>query len=151
MALLERIESDYKTALKSQDRLRMETLRLIKAAAQRAAIEKRIGYAQLSDQDLLQILNQQAKQRRETLEAAQRAGRSDVLQQSNEELRIITGYLPEPLSEEALKRLIEEAVQAVGTNQGTVMKIVMSKTAGSIDGKLVNRLVSERLKQGSRT
>ncbi|MBI3088082.1 MAG: GatB/YqeY domain-containing protein [Candidatus Omnitrophica bacterium] len=147
--LTERLETDYKTALKAQDRLRVDTLRLIKAAMQRVAIEKRKDT--LEDQEIIQILGQQAKQRRETLEAAKQGGRQDVAEQATAELGLITAYLPQQLSADALKQLVEEAVKTVGANQGQIMKFVMGKAAGAADGKLVSQLVGERLKQGSPT
>ena len=144
--LTERLEADYKTALKAGERLRVDTIRMVKAAIQRVAIEKR--KEPLDDADVVQVLAQQAKQRRETIESAKQTSRQDVLSQATSELAILTSYLPQQLSEEALKPLIEEAVASVGLNQGPVMKYVMGKAAGSADGKLVSRLVGERLKRG---
>ena len=144
--LTERLEADYKTALKASERLRVDTLRMVKAAAQRVAIDKR--KATLDDQELIQVLAQQAKQRRETIESAKQGSRQDVLTQATSELAILTSYLPQPISEEALKQLIEEAVASVGPSQGQIMKYVMSKAPGSADGKLVSRLVGERLQRG---
>ena len=146
--LTERIEADYKTAFKAGERLRVDTLRLIKAAIQRVSIEKRKDT--LDDAEIIQVLNQQAKQRRETLEAAKKGGRQDVLDQAAQELAILNSYLPQQLSAEALKPLIDEAVQAVGANQGQIMKFVMQKAAGAADGKLVSQLVAERLNQGAK-
>ena len=143
--LEERLESDYKAAMKAHEQLRVETIRLVKAAMQRMAIEKR--KETLDDQEILQILGQQAKQRRETLEAAKQVGRHDVVKQATEELEILHAYLLQPISQEALQQLIEDAMNAVGPNQGQIMKFVMSKAAGAADGKLVSQLVSQRLKR----
>lgn len=143
--LIERIESDYKVALKAGQRLRVDTLRLVKAGVQGVAIEKR--KERLEDHEVLQVLNQQAKQRRETIEAAKQSNRQDIISQARQELSILTGYLPQQLSPEAIQRLIEEAIQAVGAHQGPIMKYVMGKAAGAADGKLVSQLVGERLKQ----
>ena len=145
--LTERLESDYKTAMKAGERLRIDTLRLIKAGMQRAAIDKR--KPSLDDQEVLQVLAQQAKQRRETIEAGKQTNRQDVVTQATQELEILNAYLPKQISEDAVKRLIEDAIQAVGPNQGPIMKHVMAQSAGAADGKLVSRLVGERLKQGS--
>lgn len=145
-SLVERLDADYKIALKAGERLRVDTLRLIKAGIQRAAIEKRTDT--LDDQGVIQVLAQQAKQRRETIESAKQTSRQDVLAQASEELAILNGYLPAQLSEEELARLVDEAVGAVGPNQGPIMKYVMAKAAGSADGKVVSRLVGERLKKG---
>lgn len=142
--LIERLEADYKTALKAGERLRVDTLRLLKASIQRVAIDKRKDA--LDDQEILQVLAQQAKQRRETIEAAKGTTRQDVLTQATQELAIVNSYLPQPLSREAIQGLIEEAIQAVGSNQGQIMKYVMGKAAGAAEGKLVSQLVAERLK-----
>jgi len=147
--LNERLEADYKLAMKAGERVRIDTLRLIKASLQRVAIEKRKDI--LEDPDVIRVLHQQAKQRRETIEAAKQANRQDVLSQATEELAILNSYLPQQLPPEALKQLIEEAVQAVGANQGQVMKYVMGKAAGGAEGKIVSQLVTERLKQGADT
>lgn len=144
--LSERLEADYKTALKARDRLRVDTLRLIKAAIQRVAIEKRTET--LADPEIVPLLAQQVKQRRETLEAAKKGNRQDIAAQAEAELAIINTYLPQQLSEDALKPLIEEALKASGSNQGLIMKYVMGKAAGAADGKLVSQLVAQRLKQG---
>ena len=143
--LTERVEADYKTALKAGDRLKVDSLRLLKAGIQRVAIEKRKPV--LDDAEILQVISQQAKQRRETIESATQAGRQDILNQSTTELKILQAYLPQPLSPEGLQHLIDEAVSAVGPNQGPVMKYVMTKAAGAADGKLVSQLVAERLKK----
>lgn len=143
--LTERFEADYKTAMKAGERIRIDTLRLVKAALQRVAIEKRKDT--LDDAEVLQVLSQQAKQRQETIESAKQSNRQDVLAQATEELKFLKSYLPEPLSEDALRRLIDEAIQAVGTNQGQIMKYVMGKAAGIADGKAVSQLVAERLKK----
>ena len=145
--LIERIEADYKTAFKAGERRRIDTLRLVKAAIQRVSIEKR--KERLDDPEIIQVLNQQAKQRRETLEAAKQGGRQDILDQSAEELAILNSYLPQQLSTEALQQLVDEAVKTVGANQGQIMKFVMQKAAGAADGKTVSQLVAERLKQGT--
>ena len=147
--LTERIEADYKTAFKAREQRRIDTLRLIKAAVQRVSSEKRKDT--LDDAEMLQVLNQQVKQRRETLEAAKKGGRQDVADQATKELAILNIYLPQQLSAEALKQLVDEAVQSAGANQGQVMKYVMQKAAGAADGKLVSQLVAERLKQGAKT
>lgn len=145
--LTERFEADYKTALKGGDRLRVDTLRMVKAALQRVAIDKRKDA--LDDADVIPVLNQQVKQRRETIEAAQKAGRQEIATASTAELNILTSYLPQQLSAETIKKLIEEAVASVGTNQGQIMKFVMGKSVGAADGKTVSQLVAERLKAGA--
>ena len=142
--LLERIEADYKTAFKAGERLRTDTLRLIKAGIQHVAIDKRKDT--LTDPEIVQVIVQQAKQRRETMDAVKDTPRQDVFTQSAQELAILNAYLPQQLSEETLKQLVEDALKAVGPNQGQIMKHVMAKAAGAADGKAVSQLVAARLK-----
>ena len=141
--LIERIESDYKTAFKAGERLRIDTLRLIKAGIQKVAMDKRKDT--LDDQEVIQVLSMQAKQRKETIESAKKAGREDILTQTTQELSLLNNYLPQQLSEEALRKLIDEAITSVGKTQGLIMKEVMAKAAGAADGKVVSRLVAEKL------
>ena len=142
--LSERLDADYKTAMKAGQRIRIDTIRLVKAAMQRAAIDKRKDA--LDDAETIQVISQQVKQRRETIDSAKQTNRPDVLTQATEELALLTAYLPQQLSPEAVKQLVEEAVAAVGANQGQIMKYVMGKAAGAADGKMVSQLVGERLK-----
>ena len=144
-SLTERLEADYKAALKAGERLRVDTIRLIKAGLQRVAIEKHLD--RLEDRDVVQVISQQAKQRRETLDAAKQSGRQDVLQQTSKELEILQAYLPQQLSEAALSALIDEAIGAGDSSQGAIMKYVMGKASGAADGKLVSQLVAARLKR----
>ncbi|MBI4341398.1 MAG: GatB/YqeY domain-containing protein [Candidatus Omnitrophica bacterium] len=144
--LTDRIEDDYKTAMKAGDRIRIDTLRLIKAGIQKVAIDKRKD--RLDDPEILQVLSQQAKQRRETIESAKQSNRQDILTQSEQELALLNSYLPQQLSEEALRKLIDDAIATVGKQQGPIMKDVMAKASGAADGKLVSRLVAERLSKG---
>ena len=142
--LWDRILADYIVAYKAGERLRIETLRLVKAALQKAAFDKRKD--RLEDADVLQVLTQQAKQRRETIEAVKTSGRDDIVTQTTQELALLTAYLPQQLSDEALSTLIDEALQTAGQNQGQIMKYVMGKAGGAVDGKRVSQLVAQRLK-----
>lgn len=145
--LTERLDTDYKTALKAGQRLRVDTVRMIKAAIQRVAMEKRKDT--LTDPEVVQIVSQQAKQRHETLAAAEKAGRQDMVDQAKAELALLQEYLPAQLTPEAVKALIEETIKEVGPNQGLIMKAVMAKASGAVDGKLVSQMVAERLKAGA--
>ena len=147
--LQERIEADYKTAMKAGDRLRVDALRLIKAEIQKVAMEKRTE--QMADADVVPVLSRQAKQRQETIDAAKKANRQDVVDQTLKELDVLKAYLPQALSTEMLKQFIDEAIKTAGANQGQIMKAVMAKAAGAADGKVLTPLVVERLKQAAKT
>ena len=151
--LQERLETTYaeayKQSLKHGERQREASiLRMVKAELQKLAIEKRTE--KLADADVMPVLSKQVKQLKETMEAAQKAGRQDLITQATEELEIVNAYLPKALSPEAIKELIDEAMKTAGSNQGQIMKAVMAKAAGAADGKLVSQLVAERLKQGAK-
>lgn len=145
-SLWDRIGTEYLAAYKAGDRVRVDTLRLVKAALEKVSIEKRKD--RLDDAEILQVLTQQAKQRRETLEAVKASGREDIIAQTNHELAILAAYLPQPMSDDALGRLIDEALQTAGQHQGQVMKYVMGKAGGAVDGKRVSQLVAQRLSKG---
>ena len=146
MPLLEQLDADYKSAMKSGNRIRIDTIRMVKAAIQKTAIEKRKD--RLDDAEIIPVLSQQAKQRHETIESAKHSNRQDVITQASEELAVLQSYLPKQLSSEEILRLIDEAIQSVGTNQGQIMKYVMAKAAGATDGNVVSQLVVQRIKPG---
>ena len=146
-SLTERLDADYKAAMKAGDRLRVDTIRLVKAGIQRAAIDKR--KPALDDAEVIQVLSQQAKQRRETIASARAGQRKDVEAQATAELAILNAYLPQPLSADALAKLVDEAIAAVGAQQGAIMKYVMGKAAGAADGKTVSQLVASRLQRAA--
>jgi len=146
MTLSERIESDLKTALKDSDRLRLSTLRLIKAAFKNKEIEKG---STLNDDEVTGLLSSLAKQRKESIAEFRKGGRTDLAEKEEAELRIIQEYLPKELSSEELDRLIQETISEVSASTpadiGKVMKAIMPKVRGSADGKVVNEKVRAAL------
>lgn len=148
MSILERIETEFRDALKAKDERKVSILRMVKASIKNKEIEKRTS---LSEDDLYDILNSFVKRGKESIEQFSKAGRSDLVQKEEEELRIIRSFLPEQLSEDDIKRLIREAISEVnakGVNDmGKVMKVIMPKVKGRADGRLVNNLVREVLER----
>lgn len=148
MSILERIETEFRGALKAKDERKVSILRMVKASIKNKEIEKRTS---LSEDDVYDILNSFVKRGKESVEQFSKAGRSDLVQKEEEELRIIRSFLPEQLSEDDIKRLIREAISEVnakGVNDmGKVMKVIMPKVKGRADGRLVNNLVREVLER----
>lgn len=146
MTFLERLDSELKEALKSRDELRLSVIRMLKASLKNKAIEKR---APLSDPEILSVLSACAKQRKESIDHFISGRRLDLAQKEEKELEIITSYLPQQLSAKELDAIIEGAIKesdAKSTDEiGKVMKLVMPKTRGLADGKLVNQRVRELL------
>ncbi|MEC4684687.1 MAG: GatB/YqeY domain-containing protein [Nitrospirota bacterium] len=145
MSILERIDSDLKVAMKSSEKIRVSTLRMVKAALKNLEIEK----GELSDDDVIGVLSTQAKQRRESISEFEKGGRQDLADQESEELAVILGYLPEQLSEEELTGIIQETIRETGASSlkdmGRLMKSLMPRVKGRAAGKLVSRKVKELL------
>lgn len=146
MGLQDKLLEDMKAAMKSGDKTTLGTIRMIRAQVQNAALSK--GEA-LSDEDILVVLNKEAKKRKEAIELYTQGEREDLIQKETEELKIITSYLPEMLSEEEIAGIVEEAIKETGaetmSDMGKVMGIVMPKVKGRADGKVINEIVRKKL------
>lgn len=146
MSLVKRIDDDLTSALKHSEKLKLSVLRLIKSVIQNQRIQKG---KDLTDDEVLSLFSSMAKQRRESIEQFSLGGREDLVAKEKEELAIIQGYLPDPISEKEIEDMIEEAVAASSAESeadiGKVMKILMPRVKGLADGRLVNNKVRERL------
>ena len=146
MSLTEQLQADMKTAMRDGDALRRDTLRMVIAAAQNAAKDKR---APLTDEETLEVVGREVKKRRESVAAYQGAGREDLAAKELAEIEILTPYLPEQLGEDEVRALARAAVAASGAStpkdMGRVMSALMPQVKGRADGKLVSRIVSEEL------
>ena len=146
MSLCEQFQADLRQAMKSGDKVRVSTLRLLTAAVKNRQIDKGAG---LDDAEALDIVRLAAKQRHETITFARQYGREDMAQQEERELAILVSYLPEQLSTEDLIQRIDTVIRELGATSdkdlGRVMRVVMPTVKGRADGNTVNRLVRERL------
>lgn len=142
----EQIQQNLKEAMKSGDTRRREALRLLTAAFKQVEVDKRI---ELSADDAISILMTEAKKRRESIEEAERAGRTEMAEQEKYELAIIESYLPQQLSRDQIADLARAAIQESGAttpkDMGKVMQVLMPRLKGQADGKLVNAIVKELL------
>ena len=145
--LEEKIFNDYKEAMKNKDTIRSSTLSFLRSEIGNALIEKR--KKNLDDAEVISIIKKQIKQHQDSIEQFKKGNRQDLVDKETRELEILKSYLPEELSAEEIKKVIEETIleaQASGPkDMGRVMKEVMSKIAGRADGKLVSDLVKARL------
>ncbi|OGC54189.1 glutamyl-tRNA amidotransferase [candidate division WWE3 bacterium RIFCSPHIGHO2_01_FULL_48_15] len=148
MDTLSKIKEDLITALKSGETFKAETLRYVIAAIHNAEIAKGKD-AQLSEEELIQVLQKQVKQRQESIEAYQKGGRSDLAEKEQKESDLIKTYLPAQMSEEEIRTLAQEAVKGSGASgpadMGKVMAVLMPKVKGKADGATVSRIVRESL------
>jgi len=146
MLLKARIQEDVKGALRAQERERLGVLRLISAAIKQKEVDDRID---LNDEQVLAVLDKMVKQRRESIEQFEQAGRDDLVTKERYELELIQTYLPEPLGQEELDALIQSAISELGASSlrdmGPVMNALRGKVQGRADMKAVSEAVKARL------
>jgi uncharacterized protein len=147
MAFIDRISADLTAAMRSRDQLKLAALRMAKAALMNREVER--GRA-LDDGEAQQVIASLIKQRRDSFEQFEAAGRTDLSQKEQAEIGVLEAYLPPPIDAAELQRIVDEAIQEAGASSpkdmGKAMKAVMGKLAGaSVDGKTVSELVKRRL------
>jgi len=132
------------TAMKAKDTARLGIVRLINAAIKQREVDERI---ELTDNDVLAILDKSAKQRRDSISQFEAAGRDDLVKQEQYELTVILSYLPEQLSESDIQQLIKDAIAEVKPagpqDMGKLMAVLKPKVQGKADMGLVSKLVKE--------
>jgi uncharacterized protein len=141
-----RLDADMKQAMKDKDKIRLSTIRMVRTAIKNAEIDQQ---KTLSEDEVLAILNRELKQRRDSLQAFESAGRTDLVEAVNQEIGVLMEYLPKQLSEGELTELVQQAIRETGASSkadmGKVMSVLMPKVKGRADGKLVNQLVQQHL------
>jgi len=147
--LIEKIRNDLNESIKQKNDIKKETLRFMRAALQNAAIEKK--KKDLTDEEVIQVLKRLSKQRKESIESFKKGNRPDLVKKEEEELAVLSKYLPEELPEKEIIELIVKAIEETEAqgprDMGKVMKNVMAKTKGKADGKTVSLLVSRQLQK----
>jgi uncharacterized protein len=147
MAFIDRISDDLTGAMRSRDQLKLGTLRMAKAALMNREIERG---RPLDDTESLQVIASLIKQRRDSFEQFDKAGRKDLADKEQAEIAVLETYLPPPIGASELERLVDDAIGETGAaspkDMGKVMKAVMAKLAGAaVDGKVVSELVKRKL------
>lgn len=146
MELASRLEKDYLEAYKARDEVRVSVLRLLKTSIKNAQVEL---MRPLTDDEVLDLIVKQVKQRAESIEQFRAAGRNDLADKEVVEEEILKAYLPPPLTREELIILIDDTARALGVcsaaDMGRVMRSLSSVTKGRISGKELSQLVRERL------
>jgi uncharacterized protein len=150
MSLKDRISDDIKTAMKAKDKVRLETVRSIKKVIlEKESLVRPSGQDELTADQELEVLTQLAKQRRDSVEQYQKAGRDDLANQEAQELAIIEEYLPQQLSDAEVEAVIDELIAKTGAaspkDMGKVMGPAMQQLKGRADGGKVQALVKAKL------
>lgn len=146
MSLVERLNQDMKLAMKNKDKLKLSVIRMVKASVKNEEINQG---SSLMDEQVLAVVTRELKQRRDSLQEFDKAGREDLAAPTREEIKILLEYMPEQMGEDEIRRVVSEAIQQVGAQSkkdlGKVMGVLMPKVKGRADGALVNKIVQELL------
>ncbi|MHA6530351.1 GatB/YqeY domain-containing protein [Paenibacillus sp. BAC0078] len=146
MNLSERLNEDMKQAMKSKDKFTLSTIRMVRSTIKYLEIDLK---RTLDDSEVLDILSREIKQRKDALQEFESAGRDELAASTKAEIEIIIKYLPEQLSEEEIKVIVQQTIQETGASSksemGKVMSALMPKVKGRADGKLVNQAVQQFL------
>ena len=147
MSLKERIVKDMTAAMKSKEAARLSTLRMVKAAVMNREIEKG---EPLTDEELMKSLQTLVKQRRDSVEQYEKAGRAELADKERAEIAVIEEYLPRAATREEIESAVAEAIAETGASSmkemGAVMKAAQARLAGrSADGRVVSEMVKSRL------
>jgi uncharacterized protein len=147
--MIEKLREQLKNSMKQRDELRTSVLRMLISDFKYAQIEKR---APLSEADSQQVIQRAIKKRKESIELYEKAGREDLASRERSEVKILEEFAPAQMDESAAREKIEEVIQELGAtdrkDMGRVIKEVLSRYRGQIDGKIAQKIVSEILKPG---
>jgi uncharacterized protein YqeY len=142
MSLTDRLNEDMKQAMKNKDKFRLSVIRMVRSSIQNSEIELR---RPLNEDEALDILNREIKQRRESLQEFEKGNRMDLVEGLQAELNVLTEYQPPQLSDEELEQIVQQTIQEVGAtskaDMGKVMGAIVPKVKGRADGRLVNQKV----------
>jgi uncharacterized protein YqeY len=146
MNLEEKLLEEMKQAMKTNDKIRLSTIRMIRSSSKNKEIELR---RKLEDEDIIKVIQGMVRKGEESIEQFQAGGRNDLVEKEKMEIEILKSFLPQPIPQEEIIKIIDETIQETQSSSlkdlGKVMKAVMPRLVGKADGKVINQLVKERL------
>jgi hypothetical protein len=146
MSLMQDIEESFKKALKTQDKMRLSALRLLRAALKNKEIERR---GKLEDPEIISVIKGMIRQGKEAVEQFEKGGRSDLSEKEKAEIEIFSGFLPVQATpseiEETIDQIILELKASGIKDMGKVMKSAMARLAGRAEGQTIQAIVKQRL------
>lgn len=146
MTLAEKINEDVKTAMKNQDKEKLNVIRMVKSAIQLAKIEAKHD---LSDDEVVDVISKQIKMRKDSIIEFKKASRDDLAENYQKEIEVLQEYMPEPLSLEEVEKVIDEAFEKIKPTSpkqmGLIMKEVTPKVKGKFDMGEVSKIIKEKL------
>lgn len=143
ISLKQQIQEDMKTALRAHDKQRLGVVRLILAAIKQVEVDERVS---VDDARIIQILNKMLKQRRDSIAQYEQAKRDDLVEQERLEVKVIQTYLPEPLNETDIDRMVSEAIAKVGATSVKEMGKIMAELKDKLQGRADMTQISAKIK-----
>lgn len=146
MTLNEKLMADLKESMKNKDTVRKSVVTMIRAAIKQKEVDERV---ELTEEDILDIISKQQKQRKDALAEFEKAQREDLIEQTKQEIEIIASYLPKQLTDEELETIVKDAINEVHAqsmkDMGRIMGKVNEVAKGRVDGKRINEMVKKLL------
>ena len=146
MPLKDILAEDLKESMKSKNKVKKNVVTMVRAAIKQREVDERI---ELDDADIIDIIAKQVKQKRDSIEEFQKGNRQDLVDLTNEEIKILLDYLPPQLSEDELEKIVKDALNETQAQTkkdlGKLMAVIMPKVKGKADGKQVNQIVAKYL------
>ena len=147
MPLKEKLMEDLKQSMKSKNKVKKDTVTMVRAAIKQREVDERI---ELSDTEIVDIIAKQVKQKKDSISDFEKGNRQDLIDLTNEEIKILLEYLPPQLSDEAIDFIVKEAIESTNAqskkDMGKLMAFIMPKVKGKADGKHVNEIVAKYIK-----
>ncbi len=147
MPLKEKLMDDLKEYMKSKDKVKKNTVTMVRAAIKQREVDER---KELVDSDIIDIIAKQIKQKKDSISDFEKGKRQDLIDLTNEEIKILLEYLPPQLSDEELELIVKQAIETTNPQSkkdlGKVMAFIMPKVKGKADGKRINEIVAKYIK-----
>ena len=147
--LKQKIQDDLKAAMVARDEAKLSAIRMLKSALQYYEIQKGGAGYEATDEDVVDVIGKEIKKRKESIDLYEKGGRQELADKEKAEVEVLQAYLPEQMSEDEVRTLVEEAIKQTGANSmqdmGKVMAALMPKTKGKADSGMVSNLVRQKL------
>jgi len=148
MSLKKELQEDLKEAMKSKNNVKLEVVRSVLTGVKNLEVQK---MREAEDEDVLQVIKQEVKKRKEAIEMYEKAGRTDLLEQEKAEISVLETYLPPLMSEEEVREVVKRQIEKVQPTsikeRGKIMGLLMQELKGKADGNVVTSILDEELEK----
>ena len=144
--LKEKLLEDMKISMRDKNTIRKNVIQMVRAAILQVEKDKQI---ELNDAQIIEIIAKETKKRKDSLSDYEKSGRQELIEEINQEIKILSEYLPQPLTKEQIEKIVEEIIEKTGAStmkdMGMVMKEAKAKIGAAADGKTINEIKKEKL------